>query len=133
MNLRERFLEVMENFNTSVYAPKWEFGYWGETIDNWYEEGLPKKNYPGIPKKISTPTSSLYTPCWNSIKGGKLPSGIAVLGGGLYWPTQGFPNDYDVRNSLNMDKGQRLIDVNLLFHPMFEIEIIEERAMHLRF
>lgn len=126
MNLRERFVEVMQNFNTSVSAPKWEFGYWGETIDNWYDEGLPKKDYPKLAKKVSTPTSSLYMPCWNSVKTGRLPAGIAVLGGGLYHPTQSFVLDKDVRETLKMDKGQVLVDVNLLFHPMFEVEIIEE-------
>ena len=126
MNVRERFLEVIENFNTSVDVPKWEFGYWGETIDNWYEQGLPKKDYPKIPKGNSSPSSSLYSPCWESIKTEKLPVGIGVLGGGLYCPTQCFPLDIDVRNALNMDKGQMLIDVNLLFHPMFETKVIEE-------
>jgi len=126
VNLRERFLEVMLNFNTGVIPPKWEFGYWGDTINNWYEEGLSKKQYPRIPKEISTPTASLYTPCWNSITGIRLPAGIAVIGGGLYWPTQGFPIDNDVRDALDMDKGQILVNVNLLFQPMFEQEIIEE-------
>ncbi len=126
MNIRERFREVMDNFDPSVSAPKWEFGYWGETVDNWYEEGLPKNNYPQLQKGVTTPTSSLYVPCWNSVKTGKLPAGIAVLGGGLYHPTQGFVPDNDVRETLKMDKGQMLVDVNLLFHPMFEIKILEE-------
>lgn len=133
MNSRERFLEVMENFNTAASAPKWEFGYWGQTIDNWYEEGMPKKNYPQIPQKISTPTASLYNPCWNSIKGDKLPAGIAVLGGGLYWPTQSFALDNDVRDAVNMDSGQILVDVNLLFYPMFETEIIQEDDKYLTY
>lgn len=133
MTLRDRFCEVMENFNTSVVAPKWEFGYWGQTIDNWYDEGLPKQHYPEIPHDVTTPSSSLYMPCWNSIRGSRLPAGIAVLGGGLYWPTQGFALDRDVMSTLNMDEGQRLIDVNLLFHPMFEPEVIEETGTHLEY
>ncbi len=32
MNSRERFLEVM-NFNTDVRTLKWEFGFWGENIN----------------------------------------------------------------------------------------------------
>ncbi len=122
----ERFKEVMDNFNTGVSAPKWEFGYWGQTVENWYDEGLPKIRHPEIDIKISTPTSSLYVPCWRSITGGKLPAGIAVLGGGLYHPTQGFVPDYDVRTALGMDKGQRLVDVNLLFDPVFDVNILEE-------
>ncbi|MEW5816715.1 MAG: uroporphyrinogen decarboxylase family protein [Spirochaetota bacterium] len=122
----ERFKEVMENFNTRVASPKWEFGYWGATIDNWYAEGLPQKKYPEILTAISTPSSSLYTPCWKSIKSGRLPAGIAVLGGGLYYPTQGFVQDFDVRDCLHMDRGQQLVDVNLLFDPVFEVEMLEE-------
>jgi uroporphyrinogen decarboxylase len=126
MNVRERFLEVMLNFNRDVCPPKWEFGYWGDTINRWYEEGLSRKNPPRIPKKISTPTASLYNPCWHSIKGDRLPAGIAVLGGGLYWPTQGFPIDNDVREELGMDSGQVLVNVNLLFEPMFDVKILKE-------
>jgi hypothetical protein len=133
VNLRERFLEVMLDFNTKVVPPKWEFGYWGDTINSWYEEGLPRKNYPSIPRSISTPTASLYTPCWNSIKGGKLPAGIAVIGGGLYWPTQGFPLDDDVKTALHMDKSQILVNVNLLFYPMFELQILEEDDHYLTY
>ena len=123
----------MENFDTGVAAPKWEFGYWGRTVENWYEEGLPRHNYPELQYDVTTPTSSLYMPCWNSIRSGKLPEGIAVLGGGLYYPTQGFVQDSDVRNALNMDTGQKLVDVNLLFHPMFETKIISEDDEYLRY
>jgi len=132
MNLRERFLEVM-NFNHSVSPPKWEFGYWGDTINNWYEEGLKRKKPPMIPKRITTPTASLYHPCWHSIRGKRLPAGLAVIGGGLYWPTQGFPIDNDVRETLGMDKGQILVNVNLLFHPMFKMEILEEDDYYLTY
>jgi len=126
MNLRERFHEVMK-FNTSVHSLKWEFGYWGETIDNWYKQGLPRHNYPFPDPTITTPTSSLYSRAWSSI-GSKdlLPKGIAVTGGGLYSPTQGFPLDHDVRQHFGMDHTHRLIDINLLFCPMFDIEILTE-------
>jgi hypothetical protein len=125
MDLRERFLETM-SFNTSVRSIKWEFGYWGEVIDRWYEEGLPKQRYPTISSQISTPTSDLYTPAWNSVAKTKLPKGIAIMAGGLYWPTQGFPLDQDVRAYFNMDYAQVLVDVNLLFHPMFEVKVLED-------
>ncbi len=121
----ERFKAVM-NFEKNIPAPKWEFGYWGSTLDNWYAEGLPTIKYPQIIEEITTPTASLYAPCWQSIKSGKLPAGIAVLGGGLYYPTQAFLQDYDVRKELNMDYGQRLVDVNLLFDPVFEFKVLEE-------
>lgn len=125
MNLRERFLEVM-NFNAGVPSMKWEFGYWGEVIDRWYADGLPKKNYPYVSPRISTPTAHLYTPAWNKIPAGRLPKGIAVMSGGLYWPTQGFPIDNDVKDTFHMDHTQVLINVNLLFHPMFEVQVLED-------
>lgn len=124
MNVRERFHEVMA-FNTRVSPPKWEFGYWGENYENWYEEGLPRRKYPKIPKPTNTHTA-LYAPCWRSIKGKRLPAGIAVIGGGLYWPTQSFPLDNDVMTALGMDKGQIAVNVNLLFCPMFEPRVINE-------
>ncbi len=125
MNLRERFHEVM-NFNTAVHAIKWEFGYWGETVKNWYRQGLPLKNYPTLEKKITTPTSSLYTTVWNRTNQNELPNGIAVTAGGLYWPSQGFPLDADVRAHFAMDHTQRVVDVNLHFCPMFDPIVIEE-------
>jgi len=48
------------------------------------------------------------------------------MAGGLYWPTQGFPLDNDVKDFFGMDKTQVLVNVNLLFHPMFEQEVIYE-------
>jgi len=123
----------MLNFNPRVAPPKWEFGYWGDTINNWYEEGLPRREFARIPINITTPTASLYNPCWNSIKGERLPAGVAVIGGGLYWPTQGFPIDNDVKNELNLDKSQILVNVNLLFHPMFDIKIFQEDDHYLTY
>ncbi|MDK2897068.1 MAG: hypothetical protein PWP04_1188 [Candidatus Atribacteria bacterium] len=130
MNSKEKFKEIMQ-FNKKCPSLKWEFGYWGETINRWYEEGLPNKDYPRLPNRVTSVTSHLYSAAWNSIKSDKLPSGIAVTGGGLYWPTQGFPLDTDVRDYFAMDRGQILINVNLLFYPMFEVEILEEDEKNL--
>ena len=132
MNARERFLEVCD-FNPNVRTLKWEFGYWGETLKKWYAHGLPQHAYPVLPTEITTPASSLYVPAWTSRGDGVLPNGIAVFGGAAYWPTQGFPIDQDVRRHFGMDPTQRLIDVNLLFDPLFEIEILEETNRALRY
>ena len=43
------------------------------------------------------------------------------MGGGLYWPTQSFPLDYDVREYFGMDYPLVLVDVNQIFYPMFEV------------
>ena len=128
MNARERFREVGKQ-NRSVRSLKWEFGYWGATMDNWYAHGLPKEQYPRLPGRSDqgrTPTSHLYMDAWNSVRSGKLPSGIAIMAGGLYWPTQGFPLDHDVRKHFSMDPSQRLVNVNLLLCPEFVPRVINE-------
>ena len=118
------------DFSLDSRPPKWEFAYWGGTLSRWYEEGLPKKHYVSLPPNITTPTSSLYLTAFKSnehkLLNGRIPEGLAVCGGGLYWPTQGFPLERDVEEHLGLDKGIRLIDVNLLFYPMFEPSIESE-------
>jgi hypothetical protein len=148
MNAREKFLEVM-NFNPDVSAPKWEYAFWGATIKRWYEEGLPEKNYPTIPTQIFTVTSSLYTTAythqWRKTRNLfeityrerqrkiVLPDGIAVWGGGFYWPTQGFPLDMDVADYFGFDKGIVLVHVEQLFCPMFEPRIMNEDEKYLEY
>ena len=146
MNSRELFTETM-SFNPAVGVPKWEFGYWGATIKNWYCEGLPQKNYPKIPANISTISASLYTTAWayrwrdkretkkiveddkkeakSNIKI-ELPNGIGVWGGALYWPSQGFPLDKDVAGYFNFDKSEISVNVEQIFWPHFNIKILDE-------
>lgn len=137
MNERERFIEVMKNFNKGVPTLKWEFGYWGETINNWYKQGLPREKYSVIPETYKTTSSSIYTKSWTCnnkyVKPNEYPSGYVLMGGGLYWPTQGFALDEDVRRYFNMDKSQQLVDLNLFFYPMFEPKTIEEDDHKLKY
>ena len=134
MNTRERFREIM-NFNRDVPTVKWEFGYWGSTIKNWYTQGLPEQRYPVIPKKITTLSATLYTTAWTYhwVKKGakegekiKLPNGIGIWGGSTYWPNQGFPIDNDITGYFGFDRSQILVKVEQLFYPKFEIKIIGE-------
>lgn len=137
MNTRERFLEVMKNFNTSVPTMKWEFGYWGETLNNWYRSGLPKKYPAAIPDTYTSVSSSIYTKSWTCenkfVKKGEYPNGYVAMAGGLYWPTQGFALDRDVREYFKMDRTQQLVDLNLFFFPMFEPEVLEEDDAKLKY
>ncbi len=134
MDSRERFIEVMK-FNKDARAVKWEFGYWGKTIKNWYSQGLEEKKYPKIPIDITTFQASLYTTAWitewrnkGSKEGEKieLPNGIGVWGGGTYWPNQGFPLDNDVANFFNFDKSTILVKIEQLLYPKFDIKILGE-------
>ncbi len=134
MNTRERFHEIM-SFNRDIPTVKWEFGYWGSTIKNWYNQGLPERRYPIIPSKITTLSATLYTTAWThdwvnkgSIKDDRidLPNGIGIWGGSTYWPNQGFPIDNDVTGYFGLDRSQVLVKVEQLFYPKFEIKIIGE-------
>ena len=141
MDSREKFLETM-SFNKKIPPNKWEFGFWGSTIEKWYEQGLPQKNYPHIPLNIINTTSSLYTPTitheWKKERNLfekiykqqdrkiKLPDGIAVLSGGAPWPNHGYSCDSDVRDFFNLDKGQITVNAEQLIYPNFEPELLEE-------
>jgi len=140
MNTREKFIEIM-NFK-KVETVKWEFGFWGLTINRWYNEGLPKRIYPRIPVNIINTTCSLYTTVWiqewnkskdlfekiYSEKNRKvvLPKGIGIMSGGLYWPTQGFPLDTDVGEYFNLDKCQIIVNAEQFIYPNFETKILYE-------
>jgi len=143
MNTRERFLEVM-NFNPRVRAPKWEYAYWGSTMKRWYAEGLPEKHYLTIPTTIHTTSSSLYTAAWTHDWAQRrtlfekiyaereqrlvVPDGMAIWGGALYWPSQGFPLDHDVADYFGFDRSQILAHVEQLFCPRFEPKMLDEDA-----
>lgn len=141
MNSREKFIETM-NFTKKVSPNKWEFGYWGATVKRWYRKGLPEKQYPKIPTKIINTTTSLYTAAWTSEwikeksyyeriffeseKKIELPDGIEVIGGGLYWPTQGLPLDNDTKSYFNLDTSQMVIYAEQLVFPQFETKVLKE-------
>lgn len=148
MNTRERFLEVM-NFNTDVRPPKWELGFWGENINQWYEEGMPEKYGTNLPTNIITTSSSLYTFIWTYDWRKKrtylekffgererkipVPKGIAAWGGFLYWPSQGFPLALDVMDYFGFDKSTSLIPVEQFLYPRFEPKILEENEKHVTY
>jgi len=84
-----------------------------------------------VPAEVVTPTSGLYTTIWKRLPRQPLPDGMPIMAGGLYWPTQGFPLDTDVRDYFGFDETQRLVDVNLLFEPMFQPKILREDSQYI--
>jgi uroporphyrinogen-III decarboxylase len=131
---RELFLEVM-NFNKSLRTLKWNFGYWGSTIKNWYRDGLPEEKYPKISTETINISYSLYTSAWThkwktlgSKKNVKieLPDGIGVWGGANCQPNQGIPLDHDVKKYFGLDQSGVLANVEQLFYPKFDVSIISE-------
>lgn len=136
MTARERFREVMD-FNREVRPPKWEYAFWGETLNRWYSQGLPRRSFVRCPQGITTPTGSLYYTAYNTqretLRRGMLPPGQVVFAGGVYWPTQGVPKDRDVEEHFGFDEGIELLDINQLLCPMFEPEVIDDTKETLRY
>lgn len=146
MNSREKFIEFV-NFNKKVPAVKWEFGYWGAAVKRWYKEGLPMIKYPKVPVNIVNTTSSLYTAVWKHFLMNdktiyeavynepenilELPDGYAVLGGGIYFPSQGFALDHDIKKFFNLDMQQNVVSAEHLFYPQFIPEIVNESEKYI--
>jgi hypothetical protein len=102
MNARERFLAVMD-FARVDRTLEWEFGYWGETVERWYKEGLPRGF--GLPR----------TP-----RAGETVGGPALLD---------FPEtlmDKDVSSYFGFDTGVRCLPVKYWIYPKFEVVMVEE-------
>ena len=108
-------------FNTGVHSIKWEFGYWATVVDRWYAEGLPNGNIRAFRQGSARPAPSC-TPR----PGTRFPASRLAKsrdGGRAVWPTQGFPDRPRRARLLGMDHPQILVDVNLLFHPMFDVQV----------
>jgi hypothetical protein len=107
LNSRDIFLKII-NFESCYRTLNWEFGYWGGTINKWYEEGLLKVN--GIPEYIKY--------------------GDVVFGPGLHWPEPSYgPNlvrDFDVSNYFKFDEGIDLVPYNYWIYPLFEEKIFHD-------
>ena len=131
------------DFNTDVRSMKWEFGFWGENITQWYAEGLPKKVGTNLPTNLTTVSASLYTTAWthqwrqqrtylekfygereagDPFAARHCHSGVARS----YWPSQGFPLALDVMDYFGFDKSTALVCVEQLFSPFFEPKILSE-------
>ncbi len=102
---RELFLDIT-SFKKSSRTLKWEFGYWGEALDKWYEQGLP--NFKGL-------------------------SGLTSFGAyGPAFPTPSYgladfiPEDYDVSKYFNFDEGFTSVPVNYWTCPLMDVKVVYE-------
>ncbi len=106
MDARERFLAVM-NFEKVDRTLFWEMGYWKDTLDRWYLEGLPRKK---------------------DVTAGMRPGeGVRAENS----PHEAFiarerRRDEDVHNALGFDKGMVCLPINSLVYPAFEKKVFEE-------
>lgn len=105
MNVRERFLAIM-NFEKVDRTLFWEMGYWKDTLDRWYQEGLPKQHdvtsglKPGEGVRAESAPHKIFCP--------------------------DMPRDEDVRTYLGFDPGLVCLPINSVLDPPFERKLIEE-------
>ncbi len=112
MNPRERFLAVM-GFEKADRTLFWEMGYWKETIDRWYQEGLPKG------KDVT-----------EGLRPGDVIRGESAPHDEVYMEIK---RDRDVHHYFEFDKGIVCLPVNSLLHPPFEYEVFEETDTYIIF
>lgn len=108
MNTRERFVAVM-NFETPDRNLLWEMGYWSDTLERWYREGLERKvNRQGTPGA--------------GIRGEASPHDETS-------PTRF--RERDAHNILGFDPGLINLPVNSGPQPLFSHAVFEETAEYL--
>ncbi|MBI2844845.1 MAG: hypothetical protein HYX78_15740 [Armatimonadetes bacterium] len=116
MNARERFLSVM-NFEPCDRTMLWEFGYWGGTLRQWYNEGLQWRT--GIREDViyGTPVSGEAMPAAD-----RFDPQLKSL-----FPSKD-TRDRDVSERLGFDQGFVMLPVNTSLCPAFTPGVVEERA-----
>jgi len=100
MNTRERFLSIM-NFEKPDRPILWEFGYWAETMRNWYKQGL-----------VGDPTP--------------FEENTTVAGEVQPWPMPSCLKDRDVHEFFDLDASAARVDIKEWFLPLFEYKVLSE-------
>lgn len=109
MSSRKLLLRVL-NFEDNTRTLKWEFGFWGGTLERWYKEGLPKNI--GFKRKI------IY--------------GEFINGPSIQYPAPSLTDDAfaliadDIISYFHLDKGLSAFPFNWFYYPRFEEKIIKE-------
>jgi len=109
MNTRERFIAIM-NFEKPDRNLHWEMGYWTETLEHWYRQGLPRKY--GIPDAhISGQGMRAEANPFNDFSKDRF-------------------RDKDVHEHLGMDKALVSLPINSGPYPPFESIVFEETDVY---
>lgn len=101
MNCRERFLAVMQ-FEKSVRPPRYEFGFWVQTVRRWHKEGLAKID--GVRESMRA-GDAIGSSLVSSLEESKFS---------------------DVQEALDLDKPMSKIPVKSWIFPKFEQKVLEE-------
>ena len=105
MNARQRFINIM-SFEESDRNLFWEMGYWGETLERWYTEGLARGH--GLAKSLTAD---------EGVRGESAPHDSL---------SETKIRDLDVHEQLGMDPALVSLPVNAGPQPPFPVLILEE-------
>jgi len=110
MNTRERFLAVME-FEPCDRTLLWEWGYWGGTVNRWYEEGLPRRK--GLRDHIEF--------------------GGTLAGPGAAWRSGvlNVEDAEDVADFCEFDGGRETVPLQNFIFPTYDEEVLEDQGDNL--
>jgi len=105
MNTRERFLAVME-FEPCDRTLLWEWGYWGGTVQRWYDEGLPRRK--GL--------------C------GHVEFGGTLAGPGAAWRSGvlNVEDAEDVADFCEFDRGRETVPLQNFIFPAYDEEVLDD-------
>jgi hypothetical protein len=110
MNTREKFISIL-NCDKKAHAPDWEFGFWFDTLERWYKEGLKKEN-PVLP----------FEACqW--VPAQAVPNADYYTGEQYY--------EKDASRQLGFDERARSVAINMQPLPYFETEILEDDGVNI--
>lgn len=112
---RELFLKIM-NFEPCSRTIKWEFGYWGGTLERWYKEGLSR-----------TKGSQDDLDYGDGIIGPGHP------GGSSSWSGEVPGLESDVGSYFNFDEEWALVPYDYWIFPKFKIEILAEDDKYIEY
>jgi len=103
---REMLQGILE-FDTSVPIPKWEFGYWYDTLMRWYSEGMPKIHPP------------------SHVDGRAQFIGAEVCAGGSDFANRPTA-DYDAHVHFGLDERIQAMPINMSVLPPYPYKVLEE-------
>ena len=110
MNTRERFLAVME-FKPCDRTLLWEWGYWGGTVQRWYDEGLPRRK--GLREHVEF--------------------GGTLAGPGAAWRSGvlNVEDAEDVADFCELDGGRETVPLKNFIFPTYDEEVLEDHGDNL--
>jgi uroporphyrinogen decarboxylase len=117
MTSRELFLDILD-FKPVDRNLKWDFGYWGGTVQRWQEEGLPRElDFLGPRRPI------VY--------------GEFINGTGIPYPMPSFDDNVlfasGISGHFGLDKGTSPFPFNWWYCPRFEKRVIDETDEKIEF